>query len=138
MIIDKELVFSDNGTIMNQDISQTVGDYDSSKVIDQVKDGGPYMGSWLFVKISEAVVGSGASVEFALHTSNDGFGSDDDVIFTTGAVGVASLTANTVIVRSPLPLGLKRDIKMVFSVSGATTTAGTVFAAIVPDVNEGF
>ncbi len=132
MIIDKELVFSEN-----QSIAHAAGSFDST-VLDAIADGGVYDNVWLFLKISTAVVGSGASVEFALHTSNDGFGSDDDVLFSTGALGVADLTADTVIARVRVPLGLKQDIKMVYTVSGATTTAGSVYAAFVPDVNEGF
>jgi len=133
MIIDKELVFSEN-----QSIAHAAGSFDSTVVVDAIADGGVYDNVWLFLKISTAVVGSGASVEFALHTSNDGFGSDDDVLFTTGAIGVADLTADTVIARVRVPLGLKQDIKMIYTVSGATTTAGSVYAAFVPDVNEGF
>lgn len=132
MIIDNELIFSDD-----QSIAHAAGSFNST-VLGFVKDGGVYDNAWLFIKISTAVASaaSGASVEFALHTSNDGFSSDDDVLFTTGAIAEASLTADTVIVRARVPLGLKQDTKIVFTVSGETTTAGTAYAAIVPDVNE--
>ena len=135
MIIDKELIFSDD-----QSLVHATGSFDSTTSIDSVKDGGPYKGLWLFVKISTAVgsAASGASVAFALHTSNDGFSSDDDTLFSSGAIAEASLTANTVIVKAPVPLGLKQDVKMIYTVSGEAVTAGTVFAALVSDVEESF
>jgi len=134
MIIDKELIFSDD-----QDIGQVAGDYDSTVEPDHVVDGGPYKQMFLFVKISEAVLSAGAAtVAFALHTSNDGFSSDDDILWSSGAIGKADLTVNTVIARIPLPLGVKQDLKMVYTIGVATTTAGTVYSALVGDVNEGF
>ena len=133
MIIDKGLIFSDD-----QDIGQVAGDYDSTLEPDHVVDGGPYKQMFLFVKISEAVVGTSSTVVFALHTSNDGFSADDDILWSSGAIAEADLTVNTVIARIPLPLGVKQDLKMVYTVGVATTTAGTVYSALVGDVNEGF
>jgi len=135
MLIDNELIFSND-----QSLIHAVGSFDSTNSVDAVVDGGPYKGLWLFVKITTEVdsSGDGASVAVALHTSNDGFGSDDDILFSSGAIAEANLTANTVIVKAPVPLGLKQDIKLVYTVSGEAVTAGSVYAALVADVDNSF
>jgi len=131
--IDKDLIMSDD-----QDIGQVVGDYNST-IIDQIKDGGPFKkGMFLFLKISEAVVGTSSTVQFALHTSDDNFSADDDVLYDSGAIAEASLTINTVIAKIPVGMNFKRYIKMVYSVAVATTTAGTVHASLVGDVDKTF
>ena len=132
MIIDKFNTFSDA-----QDIGQVAAAYDST-ILDFKKPGGMYDHAWLFLRIDEAVVGSGASVLFELRTSDDNFSASDVLLFSTGVLGVAALTVDTIIAKIRIPLGVLRYLKMLYTVSGATTTAGTVDAFIVPDVPEGF
>ncbi len=132
MIIDKFNTFSDA-----QDIGQVVGDYDST-ILDLKKPGGMYDHAWLYVRIDEAVVGTTSKVEFKLRTSDDNFSASDILLYSSGAIAEALLTADTVIIRIRIPLGVLRYLKMEYSVSVNTTTQGTVDAFIVPDVNEGF
>jgi hypothetical protein len=133
MLIDKELEFSNN-----QSIVEAVGDVNSNRIVDAKAAGSPYSGLWLFVKIKEAVASATATaaVEFKLVTSADNFATSK-VLFTTGAIGQADLTADKVIAKVAVPLGLERYTKMVYTISGEATTAGSVYAAFVTDVEEG-
>jgi hypothetical protein len=54
------------------------------------------------------------------------------------ATAVASLTKNAVLVKERLPLGIQRYSKLQYIISGAALTAGTVTAAIVPEVPTNF
>ena len=130
MIIDKELVFSDAQAIT------TAGSLDSTNILDHVKGGGPYDNVWLFAKSDTAFTGL-TSMVIELHTSNDNFSSDDVVLYKSGTILLADLTANTVQVKVRLPLGVKRYLKVVYTTVGTEAT-GTMDAMLVPDVNEEF
>ena len=133
MIIDKELIFSDA-----QDIGQVAGDYDSA-IVNQVKAGGVYDNVWLFLRIDEAVTSGGAAtIDFKLRTSSDNFSSSDVILWSSGALALAAMTVDTVIAKVRVPLGVLQYLKMEYTVATATTTAGTVDAMLVSDVNEGF
>ncbi len=80
-----------------------------------------------------AIAGAGASVQFVLQTATDAAFTTPREFPLTAAIGVASLTANTMQYRGRLPIGLLRYLRVVYRVSGAATTAGTVNAYMVKD-----
>ena len=133
MIIDKATIMSDG-----QDIGQVAGDYDST-IINQVKPGGVYDNVWLYVRIDEAVTSAGAAtIVFKLRTSSDNFSSSDVILWQSPALLKAAMTADTMLFRVRVPLGVLQYLKMEYTVAVATTTAGTVDAFLVPDVDASF
>lgn len=56
------------------------------------------------------------------------------VHFSSGAIALAALTANTTLLRIPLPVAdYKRYLGLRYTVAGTAPTTGTVFASIVFD-----
>lgn len=146
MILDNDLVFS-----TAQDIGQVVGDYASTNVYDNgaaqtapggygtiMKDllrggHGPLGGCEILITIIEAVTSGGAAtIEFLLVQDDNTSLSSPAILASSGAIAYASLTAGAQ-VRLPLPSkGLtERYMGLVYRIAGATTTAGTVTAAVV-------
>lgn len=79
-------------------------------------------GMWLNATVVAAAVG-GTSAQVLLQTSDaENFGSGVVEFPMSGAIPVASLTAGARIVRSRLPLGLKRYIRVGYKNVGAVTT----------------
>jgi hypothetical protein len=134
MIFDQETMYSDVQALTN-----SAGTYDSTNTIDAGADGDTYTNPmFLFVKLGAAAVGSGASMAINLLTDDDvAFGSPKTIPLIT-ATAVASLTKNAVLVKERLPLGIQRYSKLQYIISGAALTAGTVTAAIVPEVPTNF
>lgn len=130
MIYDQETMFSDN-----QSLIQSAGTYDSTNTIDSGADGDTYSDPmFLFIKMGTAGVGSGASLAVNLLTDDDvAFGSPKTIPILA-ATGVANLTKNVELVKMRLPLGMQRYKKLQYTISGAALTAGTVTAALVPEV----
>ena len=136
MIIDYSNTFADGQSLIKDIDVLATGD---STILDLVKAGGMYKEGFLFIRIDEAQVGATSKTLFELRTSDDDDFSDSDVLlWSSGLIGVAALTKDTVIAKVPMPLGLLRYLKIKFTISVVDTTAGTFDAMIVPSVNEGF
>jgi len=131
--IDKETRFSNN-----QSLISAAADIDSEVVLNKGAVGGPYNSLWLFVKTGpDAFVGVASTVEFKLRTSDDNFAASDKILFSTGPLAVTELTANTVVAKAAVPLGVLNDLKMEYTIVGAAgITTGAVYAALVPMVRE--
>lgn len=148
MILDQDLVFSDA-----QDIGQVAGTYVSTNAFDngaaQTIPGGfgtvqkdplrGLEGMELLIKIIEAVASGGAAtVQFQLVQADDAaLSSNVDVIAETPAIGYATLVAGYE-VRLALPKkGItQRYFGLRYIIGTATTTAGTVTAALVPAIDS--
>ncbi|CAB3624671.1 Bbp16 family capsid cement protein [Achromobacter pestifer] len=131
MILDTQETFSEG-----QSIAAAAGDVVSTNVYDTGAAHDVGIGEPLYLtgRIGTAVAGVGATVQAVLQTDdNVGFSSPREFPIT-GAVGVASLGANAGFFNYRLPVGLERYLRIVYRVAGATTTAGTVSAYIVKDV----
>lgn len=131
MILDTQETFSEG-----QSIAAAAGDVVSTNVYDTgaAHDVGIGEPLYLYGRIGTAVVGVGASVQAVLQTDdNVGFATPREFPIT-GAVGVASLGANAEFFKYRLPVGLERYLRIVYRITGATTTAGTASAYIVKDV----
>ena len=134
MIIDKKLIMADGLTLV-KDISALATA--TSTVLDLVKPG-MYDNAWFYLRIDADVAGTSSTIKFDLMTSSDNFSSSSVVLFSTGALVEAGLTADTEIVKIRLPIGVLRYLKVVATVAVADTTTGSFDALIVPDVNESF
>ena len=130
MLIDTQETFS-NG----QSVAAAVGDVVSTNVYDTgaAADVGIGEEMYLYAKIGTALAGAGSSIQVVLQTS-DAVASGYTDAAAGPVVGVADAGANTEIARIRLPIGLKRYLRVVFRVSGATTSAGTASAFLVKDV----
>lgn len=130
MIMDTQTEFS-----VLQSIAAAAGDVVSTNIYDTgaAADVGIGEEDYLIVRIGTAVVGAGATVQFVLQTATDAAFTTPVEYPLTAAVGVANLTANSTQVKARLPIGLRRYLRVVYRIAGATTTAGTASAFVVND-----
>lgn len=133
MILDSQTRFSDA-----QSIAAAASTVASTNYYDTgaTPDIGIGQETYLVISIGTAVAGAGASVQFLLQTDDNSSFSSPTSFPLTGAIGVASLTANSVQYRGRLPIGLERYIRVAYTISGATTTAGTATAYITNDIQH--
>jgi len=124
MIIDKAIMMSK---------SQAVTAAASSTVIDQVKAGGPFQpGMFLVVQTKGVASNPTTSMTFAFQTSDDNFSSDTVTLYTE-TILKAALTKNTRLIQIPVPPGLKRYFKMLYTPVGGSATTGAFDAFLVKD-----
>ena len=131
MILDSQTSLS-----RAQSIAASVGDVVSTDIYDTgaAADVGVGEVTYLRIQVNTAVTGSGASVQFILQTDDNSSFSSAKEYPLTAAIGVASLTVNSVQYRGALPPGLERYLRVVYRITGATTTAGTASAHLIKDV----
>ena len=125
---DNKLFFSDKQSL----IKDSTGDIVSTNTIDfaAVKPD-PGMGRSVFLNIAVTTGVAGGTVNFVLKDS-----ADDNTyaaVYETGAIAAASLPAGTKVLRMALPEGVRRYLKMVYTVGTSATTAGAVSAWL--DIN---
>jgi hypothetical protein len=130
MYIDTQETFADA-----QSVASAAGDVVSTNVYDTgaAADVGIGERLYLYAKMNAALVGVGASIQAVLQTS-DTVGSGYADAAAGPVVAVASAGANKDLAKIALPIGLKRYLRVVFRISGATTSAGTATAVLVNDV----
>lgn len=133
MILDSQTRFSDA-----QSIAAAAGTVASTNYYDTgaAADVGIGQEEYLVISVGTAVAGAGASVQFALQSDDNSSFSSPTTFPLTNAIGVASLTANSVQYRGRLPIGLERYIRVAYIISGATTTAGTATAYLTNDIQH--
>lgn len=122
MLLDKYLTFSEG-----QVVTVTA---DSTNILD-LRDNGDDLGRLLnlFVLVSAVVTADGsATVTFTVETCATEGGSYE-VIYTSGAIGKAALTAGAKPVDIALPTGLKRYVKVVYTVATGPLTGVSAFTA---------
>lgn len=130
MYIDTQETFA-----ATQSVAAAAGDVVSTNVYDTgaAADTGIGENFYLLAKMNAALVGAGAAIQVVLQTSAaEGSGYTDAAAGPVVAVGSAGASANLAKIR--VPIGLKRYLRVVFRISGATTTAGTASAYIVKEV----
>ena len=116
---DDKLFFSDKQSL----VKGSTGDIDSTNVIDfaAVKPD-PGMGRSVFLNIVVTTAVAGGTINFVLKDSADN--STYAAVYETGAIAASSLTAGKKVIRVALPEGLRRYLKMTYTVGTAATTAG--------------
>lgn len=137
MILDEKLEFADNLSVAASAGSALVGDVINLDVANRRLT--PEM-LFLVIQVTEAFVGSGATVQFKL-MSDDAAAintSTGTLHVQTGAIGVASLTVGKYIAIR-LPSGhppYEQYLGIVVTTAGATTTAGKINAFLANDVQD--
>lgn len=131
MILDTQETFSEL-----QSVAAAVGDIVSTNVLDT---GDPYDSgageiTWLYAKLNAAVTSGGAAtLQVVLQDSADN-STFADVQTLSPIYALAALTANKELARVRLPLGIRRYLRIVYRIAGATTTGGTASAYMAKDV----
>lgn len=123
-----------------QSVAAAVGDIVSTNVYDTGAGPNAFAGDmgageslWLFAKMVAALTSGGAgTIQVVFQDSADNATFADKMVGPVFAV--AGATANSVIAKMRLPMGLRRYWRVVFRIAGATTTGGTASAYIAKDV----
>ena len=133
MILDKQLQMS---------AAQAVTDSAAStNVIDMGKytsgDTGNSDDLFVLIKVNTAAQASGsATVTFAVqHDDDEAFGTVA-TLWTSAAIGKATLVGNYSVVRLKLPLDLKRYLRVYYTVATGPLTAGKFDAFVVRQVQN--
>ena len=128
MILDSQNTFC---TALS--VARSVGYAISPDIYDTgaAADTGIGEGFYVYAKMDAALVGAGASIQVVLQDSADASSWADAE--AGRVVGVAAAVANSDLARLRAPLGLRRYLRVVFLISGATTTGGTASAMLVLD-----
>lgn len=129
MIIDKELQVS---------AAQVVTASAASENYIDLQAAGDALGKepYLVIQVREAADSSGdaATVAFSLQTDTDsGFATALETLYSSAAIAQASLTLNSEPVKIRLPRGLKRYLRVYYTVGTENLTKGKFDAFIVPD-----
>ena len=130
MILDTQEQFSDAQAVTS------VGDAASTNVYDTgaAADVGIGEEIYVYAKSKAAFTSSGAgTLQVILQDSADN-STFADVQALTPAKALATLTANTDLVRARLPIGLRRYIRLAYRVGTAAMTGGTVDAYLSLEV----
>lgn len=117
-----------------QSVASAVGDIVSTNVYDTGAAADVGMGEemYWYAKLNAALTGAGAIIQAVLQTSTT-VGSGYTDLATGPAVPLASATANVTLVLQRLPIGCKRYLRVVWRISGATSTGGTGSAYLIKD-----
>lgn len=111
-----------------QSIAAAAGDVASTNYYDTGAAADVGIGEELFLEcrtVAAVTSGGSATVQFVLQCDGNSSFSSPKEYPLTGAIALASLTANTVQYRGRLPHGLERYLRVVYRIGTATTTAGT-------------
>jgi hypothetical protein len=131
MIIDSQEVLSSAQAVT------ATGDTASTNVLDtaQTLDEGIGEPAYIVVKINTAVTSGGsATVQAVLQTSTDNSTFTDVVSGVAKTVGTDSVIAGVSLLKTRLPAGLSRYIRVVYRIGTAVLTAGKFDAFIAKDV----
>ncbi len=128
MYIDTQTTFS-----TAQAVSSAVGDIVSTNVYDTgaAADVGNGTELVILAGMVAALVGVGASIQVVLQDSADNASFAD--VQVAPAVTTANAIAGRVISRMYVPIGTRRYLRLVYRISGATTTGGTVNGFLILD-----
>ncbi len=132
MIIDTQCQFSED-----QDLSQTAGAYDSTNVVQlpaNSSDGNPVR---IWVQVTDTFESGGAAtLAIDLETATDAAFSSPVTIASISALALATLVEGYRVPIDFLPRTDLGFLRLEYTIGTATTTAGTVSAGIVFDVQS--
>jgi hypothetical protein len=129
MFIDANLLLADSQSLT---VSGASTNYiDTLAAGDGITDG-----AWFIVLIKTAVANV-TSIAFDLRTDSDSAFGSEVVLYSTGAILLASLTANTFVAKVRIPIGAKRYLRGYATiVGGGATTTGSWDMKIVEDASR--
>lgn len=131
MILDSQMALS-----TAQSIVSGVGDVVSTNVYDTGASADVGIGEDLKIEVrtGTAAAGAGSSIQIVLQTDdNVGFASPKEFPLTAALV-FGQFTANKVMAQERLPYGMERFFRLVYRISGASVSAGTITSVIAKDL----
>ena len=114
MILEKDLIFCEGQALSG-------GDGASADVIDLVKGGDAIGDEMYFVGLCSAAGAGGTSAVFSLETSDVSDFSAKTVLYRSGEILLAALTAGRKLFAVRVPRGCKRYLRGYIDVTGAFT-----------------
>ncbi len=117
-----------------QSVAAVVSDIPSTNTYDTgvAMDVGAGEPMWAFVKLVAALAGAGSSIQAVLQDSADNATFAD--VQAGPVVALANAVANKVLMKARFPVGLRRYLRIVYRISGATSSGGTANAYFIKDV----
>lgn len=135
MILDKELMMSEAQVVTATAASTNVIDLGARLGLDP----GLSDDLWLQIRVDTTATASGsATVTFALQTDDDEAFGSATTLWTSTAIGKATLVAGYNVVRMRLPLGVERYVRVYYTVATGPLTAGKFDAFINSGVQESY
>lgn len=135
--IDAELEFSDGQAVTATAISENVVDLGATPTLRDIGAGEPM---WLVVNVGTAFTAAGAAtLTITLESdSTADLATSATTHWTSATIPKASLTANTNIVKQPLPseVTYERYLGLRYTVATGPMTAGTLDAFITKDYEQ--
>lgn len=128
MILDKTLMFSELQAVTTTAPSTNVVDLGAVRDIGQGEE------LWLTVRVGTAAASTASStVTITLETDTTSAFGAAVTLASSGAIAKAALTANTEVWKIPVPEGVKRCLRLNYTVGTADLTAGTFDAFLSLD-----
>lgn len=139
MILDTQTRFSDAQAVTATAISENVLDLRNAATPATVDEGIVGDDLWLVIKTTEAFTAAGAAtLTVSLESdSTADLATSATVHYSTSAIALANLGANTVIARVKLPSGnYERYLGVRYTVATGPMTAGSVEAFLTPNIDR--
>ena len=135
MYIDKQLLMSDAQAVTSSAASTNVIDLGAHLGMDP----GVTEDLWLQVRVDTTATASGsATVTFTVETDDDEAFGSATTVYSSAAIGKATLVAGYYPVRIRLPLGMERYVRVYYTVATGPLTAGKFDAFINSGAQESF
>lgn len=132
MIIDNLLKFSEAQAITATAVS--------TNYLDLLNAGDAYLQNWLLAQVVTPFTdtGSDSTLVIDLVTSNSVSGGSlvsPVILYSTGVIPFANLgTVGNVLAKTRIPLGVRRYLRLNYTVAGGSFSAGALDALLVMDV----
>jgi hypothetical protein len=128
-ILDRELEFSDA-----QVVTVTAA---STDIVDQITAGEAGDELYLVIQVDTTVTAAGAAtVTFALETDDNSGFSSATALWTSAAIGKATLVAGYRVAKLRLPAGAEDWLRVYYTVGTGPLTAGAFSAFLVMDFDQ--
>jgi hypothetical protein len=129
-ILDRELEFSDA-----QAVTVTAA---STDIVDQVQAGEAGDELYLVIQVDTTVTAAGAAtVTFAFETDDNSGFSSATALWTSAAIGKATLVAGYRVVKMRVPTGAEDWLRVYYTVATGPLTAGAFSAFLCKDFDQG-
>ncbi len=134
MYVDSQLLFSDAQALTASAASTNSVDMGPSR--RQVAVGEPL---YLFVTVDESFTAAGlATLTIGVQTDDDAAFGAAVTLLTTQALAKASMTVGRTPIVLALPQGMKRYLRLYYTVATGPLTAGKISAVLAADVDGSF
>jgi hypothetical protein len=134
MILDKELVFSDSQA-KGTGVFDSAAAFDSTNIVDLTKAGNRLDNLNFVAQVDTAFVGTSSTLKVALATCATTNGSFETLL-ASDAIPEATLVAGYEVIKTRVPRsGVKRYVKVIYTVGTAAMSAGAISAFLTPELD---